>query len=189
MSVFVCVCLCVCVCVYVCVCFRASVSIGLCLGCLGLWARESSVKDTIRQGVKGRGGEERRGWWGEKGRMCWRGKKETRLRKSEKSVGEVFKPLKQNAQKCTVSKFLFQIRKCIKAQHEDWWYHSADRKGPHAHFMSSHRETCYNRANIVHLQLVCMLVRARQTERAREKESRWGEFTGCILCTVCQQAD
>lgn len=29
-----------------------------------------------------------------------------------------FKPLKQNAQKCMVSKFLFQIRECIKAQPE-----------------------------------------------------------------------
>lgn len=52
---------------------------------------------------------------GGEGRMCWRGKKETRLKKSEKSVGEILKPLKQNAQKCTVSKSLFQIRKCIKA--------------------------------------------------------------------------
>lgn len=46
--------------------------------------------------------------------MCWRGKKETRLRKSEKSVGEVLKSLKQKAQKCTISKFLIQIRKCFK---------------------------------------------------------------------------
>lgn len=45
-------------CVCVRVCFSAAVSIGLCPGCLGLRARESSVKDTIRQGVKGRGGEE-----------------------------------------------------------------------------------------------------------------------------------
>lgn len=59
---------------------------------------------------------------GGEGRMCWRGKKEARLRKAEKSVGEVLKPLKQNAQNCTVSKFFFQIRKCIKAQHEGCWY-------------------------------------------------------------------
>lgn len=74
---------------------------------------------------------------GGEGRMCCRGNKEARLRKAEKSVGEVLKPLKQNAQKCLVSKFLFQIRKCIKAQHEGWWYQRADRKGPHANFMSS----------------------------------------------------
>lgn len=56
------------------------------------------------------GREGRRG----EGRMCWRGKKETRLRKSEKSVREGLKPLKQNAQKCTLSEHLFQIRKYIE---------------------------------------------------------------------------
>lgn len=50
--------------------------------------------------------------------------------KSEKSVREVSKPLKQNVQKCTVSKFFFQIRKCIKAQRKGWRYQGADRKGP-----------------------------------------------------------
>lgn len=105
--------------------------------------------------------------------MCWKGKRETRLGKSEKSVGKVLKPLKQNVQKCTVSKFFIQIRKCIKAQRKGWRYQRADRKGP-VLFLCSHRETWYNTANIVHLQLVCIWVWARQTVRVREKESRWG---------------
>ena len=73
-------------------------SIGLCPGCLGLCAREFSQGHNST----GREREGRRGMDVGEGRMCWRGKKETRLRKSEKGVGEVLKPLKQNAQKCTV---------------------------------------------------------------------------------------
>ena len=68
------------------------------------------------------------------GRMCWRGKKETRPRKSEKSVGEVLKPLKQNVQKRALSKFLIQIRKYSV---NGWCCQSADGKGPYTHFMSS----------------------------------------------------
>lgn len=87
-----------------------------------------------------REGGEGNGWLGEQGRMCWKGKRETRLGKSEKSVGKVLKPLKQNVQKCTVSKFFIQIRKCIKAQRKGWRYQRADRKGP-VLFLCSHRET------------------------------------------------
>lgn len=84
----------------------------------GTVSEESSVKDTIRQGLKGRGAEEWMDGGGEgrekkekeHERMCWRGKKETRLRKSAKSVGEVLKPFKQNAQKCSVARFFNQIR-------------------------------------------------------------------------------
>lgn len=53
-----------------CVCLRTSVSTGF---CPAVWdcERESSVKDTIRQGVKGRGGEE---WMFGRERMCREGK-------------------------------------------------------------------------------------------------------------------
>lgn len=45
----------------------------------------SSVKDTIRRSER-EGGEK---WMVGRGGLCWRGKKETRLRKSENSVREV----------------------------------------------------------------------------------------------------
>lgn len=106
------------------------------------------------------------------GRMCWRGKKETRPRKSEKSVGEVLKPLKQNVQKCALSKFLIQIRKySVKAGGA----RALTGRDPTL-ISCPHRETCYNRANIVHLQLVCMRVRARQRECERERKQMGGVY-------------
>lgn len=48
-----------------------------------------------------------------------------------------------------------------------------------------HKERCCHTANIAHIKLKhrCVLV------REYKKESRWGEFTGCLLRAVCQQAD
>ena len=83
---------------FVCVRFRASLSIGLCPGCLGLRAREfSQGHNSTGSAREGRRGEE---WMaGRAGEDVLEGKKETRLRKSEKSVVEVLKPLKQECTK------------------------------------------------------------------------------------------
>lgn len=64
----------------------------------------SSVKDTIRQGVKGRGGEE---WMVGSGGLCWRGRKATRLRKSEKSAMEVLDTETKSKEMHWIQKFLF----------------------------------------------------------------------------------
>lgn len=76
----------------------------------------------------------------EQGRIRWREKKETRLRKSEKGVELVLKAIKtkqKKMRKIVVSQFI-QIRKCFKASNQRLLVRErADRKGTHAYFMPS----------------------------------------------------
>lgn len=77
------------------------------------FARLSGTEHEFSQGHNSTGSE-REG--GEKrmvgsGGFCWRGKRETRLRKSENSVREVLHSETKNTVMCWIQKSLFPVRK------------------------------------------------------------------------------
>lgn len=129
--------------------------------------RESSVKDTIRQGVKGRGGEE---WMaGRAGEDVLEGKERKQTEEIRKECQRGFKAtLKQNAQKCTVAKFLFHIRKCTKAWRKGRWKQRADRKGP-MHVLIESLAIIQQILCICSLCVLCVCQTDRESGRERKQ--------------------
>lgn len=78
-------------CKSVCLCVFKSLQEYWALPRLSGTVSTSSVKDTIRQGAGGGG------WMVGSGGLCWRGKKETRLKKSGNSVKEVLETETQHS--------------------------------------------------------------------------------------------